>query len=91
MLLPFSGEGDTLLRLEDIINNEEQVYTEPGSPKEVVAAHTTLVASLLIAFLHALLKTIFICQELSQTMDKMGKANEAVKVAPGHFLNHLIP
>ena len=26
-----------------------------------------------------------------QTIDKLGKAGEVVKVAPGHFRNHLMP
>ena len=39
MLLPFSGEGDTLLRLEDIMNSEEQVDTETGSPVSIDSTH----------------------------------------------------
>lgn len=39
MLLPFSGEGDTLLRLEDIINSEEQLDTDPGSLVSTDSTH----------------------------------------------------
>ena len=39
MLLPFSGEGDTLLRLEDIMNSEEQIDTKPGSPVSIDSTH----------------------------------------------------
>ena len=39
MMLPFSGDSDTIFSLDDIINSEEQLDTDPDSPVSIDSTH----------------------------------------------------